>query len=186
MLSKFGQFGNGTPEVVQGGFTLIELLVTLIVMAVVLAIAVPGLATFVSSSRLRATQSEFVSALTLARSEATRRGGQVVVRALGSVAGSEFLGGWQIFSDTNGDGLLDVGEPVIRDYAPLGSQLRFSAVVGTTTTATTSAAFNARGFLAPATELNFKICGPAGTSKSYSIRLEPVGLADVVEGESCT
>ena len=186
MLSSGYRLCRGMPQSCQRGFTLIELLTALIVLAVILAIAVPGLSTFISSSRLRATQSEFVSALTLARSEATRRGAQVVVRALGTVAGSEFLGGWQVFSDTNGDGLYDVGEPVIRDYAPLGAQLRFSALVGATTTAATTAVFDSRGFLVPKTELNFKLCGPAGSTKSYSIRLEPVGLADVVEGDSCT
>lgn len=170
----------------SGGFTLFELLITLIVLAVVLAIAVPGLSSFVSNSRLRASQSEFVSALTLARSEATKRGGQVVVRALGATAGSEFLGGWQVFVDANANGAFDAGEAVIRDYAALGSGMRFTAVVGSTTTAATSATFTARGFLAPTTDLNFKLCGPAGQKKSYSIRLEPVGIADVVEGEACT
>lgn len=173
-------------EAQQSGFTLFELLVTLIVLAVVLAIAVPNLSAFVSNSRLRATQSEFASALTLARSEATKRGGQVVVRALGATAGSEFAGGWQVFVDANANGSFDAGETVIRDYAALGSGMRFTALVGSTTTAATAAAFSARGFLTPATDLNFKICGPVGQKKSYSIRLEPVGIADVVEGEACT
>jgi type IV fimbrial biogenesis protein FimT len=182
MTSEVGRRGALAP---QAGFTLFELLVTLIVLAVVLAIAVPNLSAFVTNSRLRATQSEFVSALTLARSEATKRGGQVVVRALGATAGSEFVGGWQVFVDADADGAFDTGEVVIRDYASLSSGMRFTAVVGSTTTAATSAAFTPRGFLTPVTDLNFRICGPTGQKKSYSIRLEPVGIADVVEGEAC-
>ncbi|MFZ2652832.1 MAG: GspH/FimT family pseudopilin [Burkholderiaceae bacterium] len=169
----------------QGGFTLIELLVTMIVAAVLLAIVVPGLASFVSSSRLRASQSEFVAALTLARSEATKRGGDVVVKALGTVDGSEFLGGWQVFADTDGDGNLDAGETLIREYAALTGQMRFAAVEGDTTTKATSTAFNSRGFL-KGPKLKFTLCGPSGATKGYTIRLEQVGIADVVEGESCT
>ena len=166
------------------GFTLIELLVTVVLLAVVTAIAVPGLGQFVTNSRLRATQSEFVSALTLARSEATKRGTDVAIVARGA-ANVEFLGGWDVCLDTDLNGVCDVGVPVIRQYGALQGQTRFKAVVGTTTTKVTSAAFNSRGFLnGPA--LNFTICGPVGTIKSYRIRLEPVGIADVVEAEdSC-
>ena len=167
------------------GFTLIELLVTVVLLAVVTAIAVPGLGQFVTNSRLRATQSEFVSALTLARSEATKRGGDVAISARGAVNDAEFVGGWLVCSDTDLNGVCDAGEPIIRQYDALQGQTRFKAVVGTTTTKVTSAAFNSRGFLnGPA--LNFTICGPVGTIKSYRIRLEPVGIADVVEAEdSC-
>ncbi len=169
-----------------GGFTLVELLITLIVAAVLLAIVVPGLSSFVNSSRLRASQSEFVSALTLARSEATKRGSDVAVSARGTVDGSEFLGGWLVCSDTDQDGTCEDGEPVIREYAPLAGQVRFMARVGETTTKATSAAFNSRGFLKSAA-LKFTLCGPSGTTKSYTIRLEQVGIADVVEGnDTCT
>lgn len=169
------------------GFTLFELLMTLIVAAVLLAIVVPNLSSFVNSSRLRATQSEFVSALTLARSEATKLGRDVAVSARGDVAGSEFLGGWLVCSDTDRDGICEAGEPVIREYAALGGQMRFFAKLGAN--AATSAAFNSRGFLTTGA-LTFVICGPSGTKRGYAIRLEPVGIADVVEflegNASCT
>jgi type IV fimbrial biogenesis protein FimT len=170
----------------QGGFTLFELLIAVVVAAVLLAIVVPGLSSFVNSSRLRASQSEFVSALTLARSEATKRGSDVAVSARGTVNGSEFLGGWLVCSDTNQDGDCDGGEPVIREYAALTGQMRFTAVVSNTTTKATQAAFNSRGFL-KGNSLTFTLCGPTGTTKGYTIRLEQVGIADVVEGNNtCT
>ena len=188
MLRRIVQIDANAPARRSGGrgFTLFELLITVIVAAVLLAIAVPGMSAFVTSSRLRASQSEFVSALTLARSEATKRGSDVAVSASGAVNGSEFLGGWMVCSDTDGNGACDAGEPVIREYAPLTGQMRFNAVLAGTTTKATSASFNSRGFLKSGS-LKFTLCGPVGTTKSYTIRLEPVGIADVVEGtDPCT
>ncbi len=169
----------------QRGFTLIELLVTLIVSAVVLAIAVPNLTAYVTSSRLRASQSELVGALTLARSEATKRGVNVVVESLATgtpAAGSEFNAGWLVYVDPNLVGSYNgsAGQTVVREYPPVVGDFRFG-----TESAVTRTSFNSRGFLTTG-EVVFTVCGKAGVTKGYRIRLEPVGIADVVEGPSCT
>lgn len=178
---------NGTrkPTLAQRGFTLIELLATLIVLAVVVAIAVPNLGAFVSSSRLRASQSELVSALSLARSEATKRGVNVGVQALAASApaGREFNPGWRVFVDEDGDRAYTPGPPaelVLRDYPAVSDEFRFGTVGGKT-----KAIFNSRGFVTDGGVV-FTLCGKAGVKRGYRIQLEQVGLADVVEGESCT
>ena len=167
------------------GFTMVELMVTLVVLAVLFAIASPSLATFISNSRMRATQGEMLGALTLARSEATKRGALVVVQAVAPASGVEFSGGWRVFVDLNGNGVLDEAapdnEPVIRTYPALAGKQS----LGTGTTGISSAAFNARGFLSTATEVPFFLCGQAGNKKGYQILLEPIGLADVLE-YTCT
>ena len=45
-------------------------------------------------------------------------------------------------------------------------------------------AFNGRGFLTPSATMTFAVCS-ALAPKSYRIRIEPVGLADVLEATGC-
>jgi type IV fimbrial biogenesis protein FimT len=185
MLTKGVRIGRRECAAKQGGFTLIELLVTLIVLAVVVAIAVPNLTVFVNSSRLRASQSELVSALSLARSEATKRGVSVGVQAVAAAApgGQEFNQGWRVFVDEDGNGAFTPGPPaelVVREFPAVSDDFRFG-----TTGGERKAIFNSRGFLTSG-EVVFNVCGKAGVTKGYRIRLEQVGIADVVEGESCT
>ena len=71
-----------------GGFTLIELMISITVMAILLVVVAPSLAGFVRSSKVRSAQSELVSSLRLARSEATKRGISVGVVATAPVAGN--------------------------------------------------------------------------------------------------
>ncbi len=163
------------------GFTMVELLVTLVVLAVMLAIAAPGLSTFVNNSRLRATQGELMSTLTLARSEATKRGAMVVVEALAPVVGNEFSGGWRVFVDLNDNGTWDAGETEVRRYPALAGNQRFATVSGVSI-----ATFNPRGFLKASARVEFTLCGQAGQDKGYRIKLEPVGLADVTEERTCS
>ena len=61
------------------GFTLIELMVTLVVLALLLGVAVPGLQTLVAAQRMRAVSYDLVTHLMLARSEALKRGTEVQV-----------------------------------------------------------------------------------------------------------
>lgn len=160
----------------ERGFTMVELLVTLVVLAVLLALAAPNMSTFVNSSRLRSSHGELVSALTLARSEATKRGLPVTVKARGSTVGAEFSEGWDVFLDANANDVLDIGEKVIRAYPALTGNQRFGTVGGEV-----MAIFTNRGFLKSAAPLRFKLCGQTGDQLGYSILLEPIGLANVVE-----
>jgi type IV fimbrial biogenesis protein FimT len=164
------------------GFTMVELMVTLVVLAILMAVAAPNLVTFINNSRLRSTHGELTSALTLARSEATKRGTSVVVEALAPTAGAEFSGGWRVFEDTNGNGIFDEPEAkVVRRYPALSGNQRFGTEGGVS-----SVAFGPRGFLKNATPIVFHLCGQAGFAQGYRILLEPVGLADVSEERTCT
>src|SRR3569832_1392228 len=63
------------------GFTLIEQLVTLAIAVILLTVAVPNYQMFVANSRMASQANEVVGALSLARSEAVKRGTQVSVPA---------------------------------------------------------------------------------------------------------
>ena len=187
MPSKISRESASTLRQRRGGFTLFELLITLIVAAVLLAIAVPSMSQFVESSRLRASQSELVSALTLARSEATKRGLNVVVEAAAAtpVVGKEFNEGWRVWvdADANGTYAYSAGPPteeIVREYPATTGNVRFA-----TTSGVTRATFNSRGFLTTG-EIVFTVCGKPGVARGYRIRLEPVGIADVEERNVCT
>lgn len=61
------------------GFSLIELMITIVVAAVLLAIAIPSFRNLILSNELSTVSNEWVSAVTYARSEAIKRGGPTVV-----------------------------------------------------------------------------------------------------------
>ena len=71
------------------GFSLIELLIVLVVAAILASIAAPSLTGMIASQRTKSVATNLHLALTLARSEATKRNANVTVAAT--------AGGWQIF-----------------------------------------------------------------------------------------
>lgn len=81
------------------GFTLIELMVTVSIAAILLGIAIPNFTSTITSNRLTTNANELVSALNLARSEAVKRGQQVVIRK----TGTNWENGWQVFVDIDRD-----------------------------------------------------------------------------------
>ena len=93
--------------------------------------------------------------------------------------GAEFNGGWTVFVDANGNGLLDAGETIIRVQPAFHGDMRV-----TTSGGQTLLAFNGRGFLTPSAMVTFTVCSSLAT-KSYRIRVEPVGLTDVAEATGC-
>jgi type IV fimbrial biogenesis protein FimT len=83
----------------SSGFTLVELLITIAIAAIVLGIAIPSFSSTISSNRLTTSINELVTALNFARSEAVKRGQDVVVRK----TGANWENGWQVFADIDRD-----------------------------------------------------------------------------------
>jgi type IV fimbrial biogenesis protein FimT len=112
------------------GATLTELLVVLAIAAILVALAIPGFASLVHSSRLSAATTELLVSLHLARSEAIKRNARTVIciSANGSTcaSGGGWHQGWLIFHDANNNAALDPGETVIHASQALPASIRLT------------------------------------------------------------
>jgi type IV fimbrial biogenesis protein FimT len=72
----------------QSGFTIAELMLALAVSAILVAIAVPSMRSFIENARIRATSESIQNGLSLARNEAVRRNERIEFVALDT--------GWQV------------------------------------------------------------------------------------------
>jgi type IV fimbrial biogenesis protein FimT len=108
-----------------------------------------------------ATQAnDFMTALNLARSEAVKRGRPVTVcrstdGASCSGSGVNWETGWIVFTDANGDGVVDAGDGILRvfDALPSGYTLRSAGISRVT--------YDAGGFSVGVTEV-WTLCDPDG------------------------
>lgn len=96
----------------QRGFTLLELLVTVSVAAILIAIAVPSLTTFVQNSRADSEADSLISSLGYARSEAVKRDATVEICPstddTGCSGSSSWQTGWIVATTTTPATVLQV------------------------------------------------------------------------------
>ena len=115
------------------GFTLIELMITLSIAAILAAIAAPSFSTTIQNNRMATQYNELLASLSLARSEAIKRGQRVTTcqSSTGNSCGgsaSNWHTGWVVFVDADEDGTIDAGEDIIRVNGALsgGNTLSFN------------------------------------------------------------
>lgn len=77
------------------GFTLIELLVVLTILGVMVGIGVPSFRDFVANQAVKSASFDLATAMVLARSEAIKRNGDVV---LAPASGTAWATGWTVKS----------------------------------------------------------------------------------------
>ncbi len=87
----------------DSGVTLIEMLVAVSIMAILLAVGIPGMQDYFTRNRLDSAAGEFMGSLAYARSEAIRRGTRVVLR--NSAGNKNWGAGWTMFVDCNNNNL---------------------------------------------------------------------------------
>lgn len=81
-------------------------MITLAVMTILLTMGVPSFLQMMRNNRTVTQANQLVTSLNLARSEAVKRGVQVTVMK----TGAEWENGWRVFTDQDGDGILDAGD----------------------------------------------------------------------------
>lgn len=100
------------------GFTLLELIITVSIAGLLAAVAIPSFNKAISSNRLTAQTNDFVTALNLARSEAIKRGRNVLL----TKTGINWEDGWQVFVDMAADNAYNPPvDFVLREYPTLAA-----------------------------------------------------------------
>lgn len=117
----------------SGGFTLLELMMGITVLGILLGIGVPAFNEIVRNNRVAAQANELMAALSMTRSEATKRGMPVSICAASSAAqtscaaadSNDWKYGWMIFSDRAGAGKIDEsdGDEIVQVSHPISDGL---------------------------------------------------------------
>ena len=114
------------------GFTLIEMLVVMAIAGILLAVGVPSFQDFVREQRVRSIASDMVGDFALARSEAVRYSGRVIMARAGfagcTVTGTTWREGWCVFTDNNANNTMDAGE-LLKVQQGIGGQVRICSAV---------------------------------------------------------
>ncbi|UUC94921.1 GspH/FimT family pseudopilin [Comamonas sp. C11] len=127
-------------RVARHGFTAVELMVTLAILAILSAIAMPSFRTLFERWRVLQATESLKSSLMLARSEAIKRGGKVVIQKIANNTDgcttatnkTDWDCGWIICNDSNNSGTCTQTDPVLQIVnAPRDVQITRSGGAGT-------------------------------------------------------
>jgi type IV fimbrial biogenesis protein FimT len=101
----------------QRGFTIIEMMTAILILAILVAIAVPSFRSIIQNNSIVANHNELVASLSYARSEAIKRVTSVTVCSstnnTSCAASNNWSTGWIVFNDPNANATVDAGETVI-------------------------------------------------------------------------
>jgi len=180
----------------ENGLTLVELLITLAVVAVIIAIGMPGLNKYAENNRSTAQVNLVSGTLSLARSEAIKRGLNVVVCSSNTTTtntpkcsgNTTWQSGWLVFADLDNNGVYDTSKANDALLA-VNNGLNGGLTMYTTNFANTNkVTFRANGSLVDGGSPDsgtFVIC-PAdkNTAHARAINITPVGAVNLAPTNS--
>jgi type IV fimbrial biogenesis protein FimT len=90
------------------GFTLFELIISLSILSLLMTIGIPSFSSQIKATQLRTSTDNLLESVNLARTAAVMKNTRVTMRNLG-----DWNKGWEIFIDTNENGVRDPSEALI-------------------------------------------------------------------------
>jgi len=166
----------------QSGFTLNELVITTALIAIVTAIGVPSMASFVNGDRLTTQINSLVGHLALARSQAITLQSAVTVCASSdqqTCSSNDWSTGWVVFVDVDSSGDFSAGDELLRVREPLEGTSQLSSSLGS------RVVFDDRGF-SPNTAGSFSLCDDRGVDYLKSISISQTGRVRQGGSASCS
>ncbi|MBK1692764.1 hypothetical protein CKO33_11380 [Ectothiorhodospira mobilis] len=85
----------------QSGFTLVEIMVTIAILVILMTVGIPGFQRMMEQNQLATLSNDLLRSMTLARSEALKRGREVMVEPAQEAG---WMQGWVVWTDTDGNG----------------------------------------------------------------------------------
>ncbi|WP_414693797.1 GspH/FimT family pseudopilin [Polaromonas sp.] len=178
------------------GFTLIEVMVVVTILGILVAVGAPAFGDMLRNNRVSAAASALQVSLSLARSEAVKRGADARVTVAANTTAGVWTNGWTVFVDgtTNANG--SVGPTVDTTTAPLVTRIEVvAAPSGPISTGRTGSlnyfTYNGQGRLITSTGAsgaNRSFWFFDGTSEKYCLVLSITGrvrTARVASASSC-
>ncbi len=169
------------------GFTLIELMITLIIVGILLGIGVPNFTELIRTNQTVTQTNKFTRDINYARSEAVRRGVDVVVckssSGGGCTAASNWSNGWIVFTDLNADNVFNGADELLQVAEGLDANYTLSAGGAFAT----SVAFAPSGALSTGMAADkFTVCRPDGDETlSRDIDVGITGRVSVTIADAC-
>ena len=161
----------------HGGLTSLELLVAVSIFAITLALATPSFNQIIQDNRASTQINGISSLMSYARSAAIVQAARVSVcprAGATSTCGVDWSKGMIVWADTNGDGILDAVEKILRITDAIDTAtITLAAVQKNSSTPVTVITYNTSGDLAGTVPVYFNLCvgHPTGTLTRLSISL---------------
>jgi type IV fimbrial biogenesis protein FimT len=175
------------------GVTLLELMMTLTIVALLAGIAIPSFQYVTNANRMASEVNGLLGDMQLARGEAIKEGLTVVIcssvtatataTAASCSGNASWTSGWIVFTDVNGNGTWDTGEPIWRMQKAFKGTDTFKDAANSTT----AVSFNREGFAPGANIITMTLHDSTTNSKwTRCLKISTVGMLITTRYSSAT